>query len=87
MAIQIPVVLYKMFLAVLLGDEENWSCLGRYRWSDLATAQIFLEELVEFLSFLWRQGIDTPFLWLETFHEFYFMVKATTMLWKWYVSF
>ena len=87
MAVKISVVLYQLFLAVLLGNKENRGHLGGYRWSDLPARQVFIEELIEFLPFLGRQGIDTPLLQFKTFHELNFVVKSTAMLWKWYISF
>ena len=86
MAVKIPVVLYESFLAVLLGNKENRGCLGRYQQLDFSTSQVFIEKLVEFLSFLGGQGVDTPLLWFKAFDEFYFVVESTTMLWKRYIN-
>ena len=67
MAVEIPVILDKSFLAVFLGDKENRGHLRGYQWSDFSAGQVFVEELIELLSFFQRQGVDTPLLRFETF--------------------
>jgi hypothetical protein len=56
--VELPIVLHKAELAVLLLDKEDWQCDQGLGWLDVAFPEVLFEEIDEFLLFVRQHGVD-----------------------------
>jgi hypothetical protein len=69
--IDILVVLTGMYQSILLGNEEEWWCLGELGWLDLACGKMFVHKALASLMLLWIQEVQwlkKPSGCLDVFH-------------------